>query len=59
MARSRRGKLLGGPMASMRGPNGHGRLMIDPEAAPAVKLVFAPALNGCGAMRIAKRLPER
>ena len=61
MARSRQGKFLGGPppYGLMRDPNDHGHLIIDPETAPTVKLVFDLALNGCGTMKIAKHLLER
>ena len=61
MARSRQGKFLGGPppYGLMRDPNDHGHLIIDPETAPTVKLVFDLALNGYGTMKIAKHLLER
>ena len=61
MARSRQGKFLGGPTpyGLMRDPNEQGHLIIDPETAPTVKLVFDLALNGYGTMRIAKYLLER
>ena len=61
MARSRQGKFLGGPTpyGLMRDPNDHGHLIIDPETASTVKLVFDLALNGCGTMKIAKHLLER
>ena len=61
MARSRKGKFLGDPTpyGLMRDPNDHGHLIIDPETAPTVKLVFDLALNGCGTMKIAKHLLER
>ena len=61
MARSRQGKFLGGPTpyGLMRDPNDHGHLIIDPETAPTVKLVFDLALNGYGTMKIAKHLLER
>ena len=61
MTRSRQGKFLGGPTPCglMRDPNDHGHLIIDPETAPTVKLVFDLALNGCGTMKIAKHLLER
>ena len=61
MVRSRQGKFLGGPTpyGLMRDPNDHGHLIIDPETAPTVKLVFDLALNGCGTMKIAKHLLER
>ncbi|NBJ90897.1 recombinase family protein [Acutalibacter sp. 1XD8-36] len=61
MARSRQGKFLGGPTpyGLMRDPADHGHLIIDPETAPIVKLVFDLALNGCGTMKIAKHLLER
>ena len=60
MARSRQGKFLGGPTpyGLMRDPNDHGHLIIDPETAPTVKLVFDLAANGCGMMRISKYLME-
>ena len=60
MARSRQGKFLGGPTpyGLMRDPNDHGHLIIDPETAPTVKLVFDLALNGYGTMKIAKHLLE-
>ena len=61
MARSRQGKFLGGPTpyGLMRDPNEQGHLIIDPETAPTVKLVFDLALNGYGTMKIAKHLLER
>ena len=61
MARSRQGKFLGGPTpyGLMRDPNEQGHLIIDPETAPTVKLVFDLALNGFGTMKIAKHLLER
>ncbi len=61
MARSRQGKFLGGPTpyGLMRDPADHGHLIIDPETAPTVKLVFDLAANGYGMMRIAKYLLER
>ena len=61
MARSRQGKFLGGPppYGLMRDPDDHGHLIIDPETAPTVKLVFDLALNGYGTMKIAKHLLER
>ena len=61
MARSRQGKFLGGPppYGLMRDPSDHGHLIIDPETAPTVKLVFDLALNGYGTMKIAKHLLER
>ena len=61
MARSRQGKFLGGPTpyGLMRDPNDCGHLIIDPETAPTVKLVFDLALNGFGTMKIAKHLLER
>ena len=43
----------------MRDPADHGHLIIDPETAPTVKLVFGLAANGYGMMRIAKYLLER
>jgi site-specific DNA recombinase len=60
MARSRQGKFLGGPTpyGLMRDPNDHGHLIIDPETAPTVKLVFDLAANGYGMMRISKYLME-
>ena len=56
MARSRQGKFLGGPTpyGLMRVLTDHGHLIIDPETAPAVKLVFDLALSGYGTMKIAK-----
>ena len=61
MARSRQGKFLEGPppYGLMRDPDDHGYLIIDPETAPTVKLVFDLALNGCDTMKIAKHLLER
>ena len=61
MIRSRQGKFVGGPTpyGLMRDPNDHGHLIIDPETAPTVKLVFDLASNGYGMMRIAKYLLER
>ena len=61
MARSRQGKFLGGPTpyGLMRDPNDCGHLIIDPETAPTVKLVFDLAANGYGMMWIAKYLLER
>ena len=60
MARSRQGKFLGGPTpyGLMRDPNDRGHLIIDPETAPTVKLVFDLAANGYGMMRISKYLME-
>ena len=43
----------------MRDPDDHGHLIIDPETALTVKLVFDLALNGYGTMKIAKHLLER
>ena len=61
MARSRQGKFIGGPTpyGLMRDPADHGHLIIDPETAPTVKLVFDLASNGYGTMKIAKYLLER
>ena len=61
MVRSRQGKFVGGPTpyGLMRDPADHGHLIIDPETAPTVKLVFDLAANGYGMMRIAKYLLER
>ena len=60
MVRSRQGKFVGGPTpyGLMRDPNDHGHLIIDPETAPTVKLVFDLAADGYGMMRIAKYLLE-
>ena len=60
MVRSRQGKFVGGPTpyGLMRDPADHGHLIIDPETAPTVKLVFDLAANGYGMMRIAKYLLE-
>lgn len=60
MVRSRQGKFVGGPTpyGLMRDPNDHGHLIIDPETAPTVKLVFDLASNGYGMMRIVKYLLE-
>ena len=60
MARSRQGKFLGGPTpyGLIRDPGDHGHLIIDPETAPTVKLVFDLAANGYGMMRISKYLME-
>ncbi len=60
MARSRQGKFLGGPTpyGLRRDPEDHGHLVIDPETAPTVRLVFDLALNGYGTMKIAKHLLE-
>ena len=60
MARSRQGKFLGGPTpyGLMRDPNEQGHLIIDPETAPTVKLVYDLAANGYGMMRISKYLME-
>ena len=60
MARSRQGKFLGGPppYGLRRDPEDHGHLIIDPETAPTVRLVFDLALNGYGTMKIAKHLLE-
>lgn len=60
MTRSRQGKFVGGPTpyGLMRDPNDHGHLIIDPETAPTVKLVFDLASNGLGMMRISKYLME-
>lgn len=56
MARSRQGKFLGGPTpyGLKRDPEDCGHLIIDPETAPTVKLVFDLAANGYGMMRIGK-----
>ena len=60
MVRSRQGKFVGGPTpyGLMRDPADHGHLIIDPETAPTVKLVFDLASNGYGMMRISKYLME-
>ena len=60
MARPRQGKFLGGPTpyGLKRDPADHGHLIIDPETAPTVKLVFDLAANGYGMMRISKYLME-
>lgn len=61
MARSRQGKFGGGPApyGYMRDPEDNGHLIIDPETAPTVKLIYDLALDGCGTMKIAKQLLER
>ena len=61
MVRSRQGKFVGGPTpyGLMRDPNDHGHLIIDPETAPTVKMIFDLASNGYGVMRISKHLMER
>ena len=61
MARSRQGKFGGGPApyGYMRDPADNGHLIIDPETAPTVKLIYDLALDGCGTMKIAKQLLER
>lgn len=61
MARSRQGKFLGGtpPYGLMRDPKDGGHLIIDPETAPTVKLIYDLALDGLGTMRISKKLMER
>ena len=58
MARSRQGNYIGGPppYGLQRDPENHGHLIIDPETAPTVKLIFDLATNGCGQMKIAKYL---
>lgn len=58
MARSRQGKFLGGPTpyGLQRDPADNGHLIIDPETAPTVKLIYDLAANGYGQMRIAKYL---
>lgn len=60
-ARSRQGKFLGGtpPYGLMRDPKDGGHLIIDPETAPTVKLIYDLALDGLGTMRISKKLMER
>ncbi len=61
MVRSRQGKFVGGPTpyGLMRDPADHGHLIIDPETAPTVKMIFDLASNGYGVMRISKYLMER
>ncbi len=61
MARSRQGKFCGGPApyGLMRDPEDNGYLIIDPEAAPTVKLIYDLAANGYGIIRIAKYLLEK
>lgn len=61
MTRSRQGKFVGGrpPYGLMRDPNDNGHLIIDPETAPTIKLIFDLAANGYGRMRIAKYLMEK
>ena len=61
MARSRQGKFVGGtpPYGLMRDPNDKGHLIIDPETAPTVRLIFELAASGYGRMRIAKQLMEK
>ena len=58
MARSRQGKFLCGPTpyGLQRDPADNGHLIIDPETAPTVKLIYDLAANGYGQMRIAKYL---
>ena len=60
MARSRQGNYIGGPppYGLRRDPENHGHLIIDPETAPTVKLIFELAANGYGSMKIAKYLLE-
>lgn len=61
MARSRQGKFGGGsaPYGYMRDPADNGHLIIDPETAPTVKLIYDLALDGCGTMKIAKQILKR
>lgn len=61
MAQSRWGKFGGGPASYgfMRDPADNGHLIVDPETAPTVKLIYDLALNGCGTMKIAKQLLEQ
>lgn len=60
MARSRMGKFCGGPTpyGLIRDPEDKGHLIIDPETAPTVKLIYDLALDGCGTMKIAKYMLE-
>ena len=60
MARSRQGKFVGGtpPYGLMRDPNDKGHLILDPETAPNIKLIFDLAENGYGCMRISKYLMD-
>lgn len=60
MARSRMGKFCGGPTpyGLIRDPENKGHLIIDPETAPTVKLIYDLALDGCGTMKIAKYMLE-
>lgn len=60
MARSRQGKFVGGnpPYGLMRDPKDGGHLIIDPETAPTVKLIYDLALDGLGTMRISKKMME-
>lgn len=61
MARSRQGKFLGGtpPYGLMRDPEDGGHLILDPDTAPTIKLIFDLASRGYGSMRIAKHLMEQ
>lgn len=60
MARSRQGKFCGGPtpLGLKRDPEDRGHLIIDEETAPVIRKIYSMALDGCGVMRIAKRLME-
>lgn len=60
MARSRQGKFVGGnpPYGLMRDPKDGGHLIIDPETAPTVKLIYDLALDSLGTMRISKKMME-
>lgn len=60
MTRSRQGKFCGGqpPLGLMRDPEDHGHLIIDPETAPIIRRIYDLALDGNGAMKIAKTLMD-
>ena len=61
MARSRQGKFVGGvpPYGLMRDPDDGGHLILDPETAPTIKLIFDYAADGIGSLRISKELMSR
>lgn len=60
MSRSRQGMFCGGmtPYGLKRDPEKKGHLIIDEEQAPVIRHIYEMALNGCGCMKIAKRLME-
>ena len=61
MARSRQGKFLGGPTpyGLIRDPKDRGHLILDPEKAPVIRLIFDLALDGYGSYRISKTLMKK